>query len=108
MKFVPEKASALTSAPPAIIAIVAISLFKLWLGLEIQIKMSSFIQFVLDNQLPIAKDVKKPWFKKVWLPLTMRQFSVKNRAASSGQLPTTRIVSSSDFSKSLDPLDLVA
>ena len=40
--------------------------------------MSSFLQFVLDNQLPISKDVEKPWFKKVWMPLTMRQISVQD------------------------------
>ena len=48
--------------------------------------MSSFLQFVLDNQLPIAKDVKKPWFKKIWMPLTMRQISHKDEAARSPQL----------------------
>ena len=51
--------------------------------------MSSFLQFVLDNQLPIAKDVEKPWFKKVWMPLTMRQISVKPRP----QLGTGAIIS---------------
>ena len=54
--------------------------------------MSSFLQFVVDHQLPIAKDVGKPWFKKVWMPLTMRQIFHQDEAARRSQLTTPHII----------------
>ena len=59
--------------------------------------MSSFLQFVLDNQLPIAKDVKKPWFKKVWMPLTMRQIIDQNELMRHSQLTTPTITITSEI-----------
>ena len=55
--------------------------------------MSSFLKFVIDNQLPIAKDVKKPWFQKVWMPLTMRQIIDQNELMRHSQLTIPSITS---------------
>ena len=36
---------------------------------------SAIFQFIRDHKLPIVKDIEKPWFQRVWMPLTMRQMS---------------------------------
>ena len=41
-------------------------------------KLPEIFQFIKDNQLPIPKDIDKPWFKRVWVPITLRQIPDKN------------------------------
>ena len=59
--------------------------------------MFSFLKFVVDHQLPIAKDVGKQWFKRVWMPLTMRQITHQDEAARRTQLGTPTIAITSEI-----------
>ena len=43
-------------------------------------------QLMKDHQLPIAKDIEKPWFQRVWIPLTMRQMSCQSLLERSNDL----------------------
>ena len=37
--------------------------------------LPAIFQSIKDNKLPIVKDIEKPWFQRVRMPLTMRQMS---------------------------------
>ena len=58
--------------------------------------LPEIFQFIKDNQLPISKDIEKPWFKRVWLPLTMRQIPDRNCDGWCTQLDTPMISITSD------------
>ena len=51
---------------------------------------------ILLSQLPIMRDIGKPWFHGVWMPLTMRQISNQNLNDGCVQLDTPIITITSD------------
>ena len=51
---------------------------------------------ILLSQRPIVRDIEKPWFHGVWMPLTMRQISNQNLNDGCVQLDTPIITITSD------------